>query len=157
MAFVYWLHTAEQTDFFTEGYVGAASDIVARLRSHKHRFKKIWNEIKVDLLVEASIDYCYQLESKIRPSRNIGWNVAAGGYRNNVMVGKENPNYGKFGEKAPHFIGWYITPLGRFDNPFDAAKAHNCEASAIRYRCQGRKLKTKFLPARSGYAFEQKA
>lgn len=157
MPTVYWLKLPEHTDFMTEGYIGVASDMQKRLRSHKHRFKNIWHNIEVKWLFVSTHEYCFDMENKLRPNRHIGWNVAAGGRRNNVMCGAENPNFGKKGEKAPHFIGWYITPLGRFDNPFDAATAHNCEASAIRYRCQGRKIKNKFLPPRQGYAFEQKA
>jgi hypothetical protein len=156
MAFVYWLHYAEESDFLTQGYIGACSDLKNRLRSHKHRLKDIWDKVIVTKLVESTIDYCFELEQKLRPERKIGWNTSAGGYRNNVMHGEDNPNFGKVGEQAPHFVGWYITPLGEFARPEDAAKIHGCNLSTIVRRCRGRNVNGKFLPAKTGYAFKQK-
>lgn len=157
MAHVYWLHLPEHKDFLTEGYIGAASDITARLRSHKHRFKAIWHKVVVELLVEATIDYCFELEAKLRSKRNIGWNIAAGGFANNVMHGKENPNFGKFGIDAPNYVGSYITPLGIFDTATQAAKAHSVFPSTIRRKCSGREVNGKFLPPKSGWSFIRKA
>ena len=157
MAHVYWLHLPEHKDFLTEGYIGAASDIAARLRSHKHRFKAIWDKVVVELLVESTIDYCFELEAKLRPHRNIGWNIAIGGYRNNVMYGKENPNFGKFGANAPRYIGSYVTPLGIFDSSTEAAKVNNTYVSTIRRKCCGRLVNGKFLPPQDGWSFIRKA
>jgi hypothetical protein len=157
MAHVYWLRLPEHQDFLTEGYIGAASDIAARLRSHKHRFKAIWHKVVVEFLVESSIDYCFELEAKLRPNRNIGWNVAAGGYRNNVMKGTENPNYGKFGASAPHYVGSDVTPLGIFDSSTEAAKAHKMFVSTIARKCKGRIVNGKFLPPQDGWSFIRKA
>jgi hypothetical protein len=157
MAVLYWLHLPDEVDVFTQGYVGVASDIAKRLRSHKHRFKQIWDKIVVSQLVVSSLDYCFDLEKKLRPKRRIGWNIAAGGYRNNIMRGTDNPNFGKIGEDAPHFIGWYITPLGKFSRPEDAAKLHNCNLTTIARRCKGRFANGHFLAPQQGYAFVQKA
>ena len=157
MAHVYWLHLPEHKDFLTQGYIGAASNISARLRCHKHRFKSIWDKLVVELLVESTIDYCFELEKKLRPSRNIGWNIAAGGYANNVMHGKENPNFGKFGAEAPHYIGSYVTPLGIFDSSTQAAKAHNIFTSTVRRKCCGRLVNGKFLSPQKGWSFIRKA
>lgn len=156
MSTLYWLRLAEHTDVFTQGYVGVAKDLSKRLRAHKHRFKSIWPSIIATPLVIGSKDYCFDLEKKLRPTRRIGWNRSAGGYCNNAMHGNANPNFGKFGEAAPRFDGWYITPLGRFARPEDAAKAHGCDKTTIARRCRGRQINGKFLPPWSGYAFEQK-
>jgi len=156
MAVLYWLHLPDEVDVFTQGYVGVASDMTKRLRCHKHRFKNIWDKVVVKQLVVSTLSYCFDLEEKLRPKRNIGWNKSAGGLSNNVMVGKENPNFGKFGEQAPHFIGWYITPLGKFSRPEDAAKLHNCDLTTISRRCKGRYVNGKFLAPHQGYAFQQK-
>jgi hypothetical protein len=156
MSTLYWLRLAEHTDVFTQGYVGVAQDLQKRLRSHKHRFKSIWDSVIATPLVVASDDYCFDLEKKLRPVRRIGWNKSPGGYRNNAMHGKANPNFGKIGEDAPNFIGWYITPLGRFARPKDAAKMHGCFSTTIIRRCRGRISNGKKLPPMSGYAFEQK-
>lgn len=157
MALVYWIRLPEHTNLLSEGYIGVATDWARRVRQHRHRFKNIWDKVIMTPIVSASESYCFDLEKKLRPLRNIGWNIAAGGYRNNVMCGKDNPNFQKFGEQAPRFIGWYITPLGKFARPEDAAKAHNCEKSTVTRRCKGRLLKGKLLPTHPGYAFEQKA
>lgn len=156
MSTLYWLRLAEHTDVFSQGYVGVAKDLNKRLRAHKHRFKAIWASIIASPLVIGSEDYCFNLEKKLRPTRRIGWNRSAGGYRNNAMYAESNPNFGKFGESAPCFKGWYITPLGRFERPEDAAKAHGCDKTTISRRCRGRKVNGKILPPWSGYAFEQK-
>ena len=156
MAILYWLHLPEHNDMFTQGYVGVASDFVKRMRCHKHRFKSIWDKIIAQPLVISTKETCFDLEAKLRPSRNIGWNKSCGGYSNNRMPGSDNPNFGKFGVEAPNFVGWYITPLGKFDRPEDAAKAHNCFKTTIIRRCKGREVNGKFLPPQKGYAFEQK-
>ena len=156
MAVLYWLHLPDEVDVFTQGYVGVASDIARRLKQHKHCFKNIWHKVVVNQLVVSTQSYCFDLEKKLRPKRNIGWNKAIGGYKNNAMIGKENPNFGKFGEQAPNFVGWYITPLGKFSRPEDAAKLHNCALSTIDRRCKGRYANGKFLAPHQGYAFEQK-
>lgn len=156
MATLYWLRSPEHIDMFTQGYVGVAADMSKRLRSHKHKFKDLWDKIIVEKLVISTQKYCFELEKQLRPQRNIGWNKAVGGYRNNAMPNKQNPNYGKLGQQAPNFQGWYITPLGRFERPQDAAELHNCHSTAIIRRCRGRKVNGKFLSPHVGYAFEQK-
>jgi hypothetical protein len=156
MAVLYWLRLPEHTDMFSQGYVGVTSHIEKRLRSHKHRFKSIWDKVVVEQLLVSTENYCFFIEQKLRPSRLIGWNKSIGGNKNNVMLGKDNPNTGKLGEEAPNFIGWYITPLGRFDRPEDAGKAHGCFKTTIIRRCRGREVNGKFLSPKKGYAFEQK-
>jgi hypothetical protein len=156
MAVLYWLHFNNEADVFTQGYVGVASNIAKRLRSHKHRFKSIWEKVVVQQLVVSTQEYCFNLEQKLRPKRNIGWNKSTGGNRNNAMLAEENPNFGKIGENAPNFVGWYITPLGKFSRPEDAAKLHDCALTTIARRCKGRYANGKFLMPQKGYAFEQK-
>lgn len=156
MAVLYWLRLPEHTDMWSQGYVGVTAHIENRIRSHKHRFKAMWDKIVFQKLVMADKNYCYDLEKKLRPASNIGWNKSEGGYRNHKMVGQNNPNYGKFGEQAPHFIGWYITPLGKFARPEDAALQHKCDLSTIARRCKGRYVNGKYLQPKKGYAFEQK-
>ena len=140
MAILYWLRLPEHTDMFSEGYIGVSENIQKRIRSHKHRFKAIWDKIVIQLLVISTKESCFDLEKSLRPTRNIGWNKSCGGDKNNKMQGVDNPNFGKFGEQAPNFVGWYITPLGKFDRPEDAAKAHNCDKSTITRRCKGRQV-----------------
>lgn len=156
MAVIYWVRLPEHTDIYTQGYVGVTPNFAKRMREHKHRFKAIWDQVVMETILIAEAAYCYAIEKKLRPGRNIGWNKSIGGFRNNVMMGKENPNYGKLGKDAPHFKGYYITPLGEFERAEDAAKAHNCVTSTIQRRCCGRTIGKRKLPPQQGYAFKQK-
>lgn len=156
MAILYWLHHQDDLDVFKSGYVGVTDKFAARMRSHKHKFKKIWDELKITILVIGSTKYLYDLEKKLRPKRNIGLNVAQGGYKNNIMFGEDNPNWEKKGELAPNFQGWYITPLGKFESPEEAAKVHGVNKTTIHRRCRGRVVKGVKLQPFAGYAFEQK-
>ena len=101
MAFVYWIHLKEHTDILTEGYVGITSRTVKeRLKQHKQAGKskrskrgiaKVFNVLSDKLIVtticECSIEYAGELEFKLRPNENIGWNLAAGG--NTVSMTEE--------------------------------------------------------------------
>lgn len=155
MAVVYWLHLEDETDIFSQGYVGVTEKMAARLRSHKHHFKSIWHKVIIETIVDASKDYCFLIESKLRPTSKIGWNKGSGG-KFRKMIGEQNPNYEKFGEDAPNFIGWYITPFGKFARAEDAAKKIGVDSTTIQRRCRGRFVGKRYLPPHHGYAFEQK-
>jgi hypothetical protein len=153
---VYWLHFKEHTDIFNQGYIGVTPNLKKRIREHKFKFKNLWEKIIVKQLVIADNDYCYEIEKKLRPQRNIGWNKASGGFRNNIMHGKENPNFGMFGENAPNFKGWYITPMGKFDSTEEIGKLFGFSKSTILRKCKGRKVNGRFLQPQNGWAFMQK-
>lgn len=93
MAFVYWIHLKEHTDILTEGYIGITSRTVNQ-RLNQHRlagrskrsnrgiakvFKTHGDDLIITTLCECSIEYAGDLEFKLRPEENIGWNVAIGG------------------------------------------------------------------------------
>jgi hypothetical protein len=153
---VYWLHKPNQNDIFKDGYVGVTPNFAKRLREHKHKFKAIWDNLIVEKIVVSTKEYCYDLEKQLRPLKNIGLNKAIGGYRNNTMLGKENPNFEQYGENAPNFQGWYITPKGKFATSKEAAKSHGLEQSAIIRKCKGRQTINKFYPPKDGWSFEMK-
>ena len=157
MATVYWLHFQEHSDIFNNGYIGVTPNLKKRIREHKHKFKKIWNKIIVQSILIADNAYCYMIEKKLRPMRNIGWNIAAGGFRNNIMFGKENPNFGKHSESASAFQGFYITPKGKFTTTTEAASYFDTHPATINRKCKGRLLKNgKVLPPQKGWSFEPK-
>lgn len=94
MACVYWIRLPEHTDILTEGYIGVTSKSPEiRLKGHlkdckrtdrnpyriQNVLKKYKDVIIVDTLLIADIQYCYDIEQKLRPSKKIGWNTAAGG------------------------------------------------------------------------------
>lgn len=92
MAFVYWIHLPEHTDMFSEGYIGFTSKTVGkRFTRHKSDAKagsrlhihlaimKYGERLLCDTLLEASEDYCKDVEYKLRKLPYTGWNLAVGG------------------------------------------------------------------------------
>lgn len=95
---VYWIRAAEHTDMFSQGYIGVSKNSARRFEEHskskenRHLFFAIkkhgWNTlIKTDILI-ADIKYCLDIEAKLRPIENIGWNCAAGGGKPPVLTGE---------------------------------------------------------------------
>jgi hypothetical protein len=156
-ATLYWLHLPNETNIFTDGYVGVTPNFEKRMREHKHRFKSIWHKVIYEKVIIATNEYCYQIEKKLRPLRNIGWNMAIGGFRNGTMLGQDNPNFGKFGELASNFKGWWITPMGKFSTADEAASANGLKQCDVIRRCKGRFANNKFYQPKDGWAFKPKA
>lgn len=82
---------------FSEGYVGVSvKGAHVRFREHRsatkngstlpvHNFMRKYGEtIVVTTVVNAPIEYCYEVEQKLRPNPNIGYNVSAGGESTNL-------------------------------------------------------------------------
>lgn len=89
---VYWIHKPEHTNIFTEGYVGITNKQVSkRWYKHKldaredgslpiHRAINKYDDIIFEVILAAdNREYCQDIEKKLRPTINIGWNVAQGG------------------------------------------------------------------------------
>lgn len=132
-AYLYWIRKPEHTDITTQGYVGVTQDVTERWRAHSTRYecKKLanardkygWDNLKKSVVCIADEDYLYDLENKLRPTKNIGWNINTGGqkppitkgqdhwaYGSNLWSGENNPFYGSsrkgaanpmFGKKRP--------------------------------------------------------
>jgi len=74
---------------FSQGYVGVSKNVKDRwLRHYKYNgndhlqraIKKYgWDNLIKEVVLIGESKYCYDLESKIRPARQIGWNIAEGG------------------------------------------------------------------------------
>ena len=65
---------------------------------------------------------------------------------------------GKFGKNHPSFLGWYVTPLGRFASLREASEMHkttiqNIYAGIYGYKYKN-KIETKFVKPRTGWSFE---
>ena len=101
IAYVYWIHYPEHSDMFSEGYIGVSIDPQKRLKRHfclieggwheNPHLKRVFNKHK-DKIVQSVIlcgteEYCYELESKLRPNKQIGWNIAEGGFAPPKMMG----------------------------------------------------------------------
>lgn len=99
VACVYWARLPEHTDIFTQGYVGVTSRqgfAEERFQEHvreanrseyiRYHFGRAIKKYGPDKMIVENIiisteEYCYDLEFKLRPKNNIGWNMAAGGQR----------------------------------------------------------------------------
>jgi hypothetical protein len=74
---------------FSQGYIGVSKNTEARFKRHgkysdnthlKAAIKKYgWNNLVKRIILIGEEKYCYNLEAKIRPTRQIGWNIAEGG------------------------------------------------------------------------------
>jgi len=125
---------------FSEGYIGVSKNAENRWKyGHHWAFKQGkhdnpilvnavnkygWDNLVKQVVLIADEDYCYDIESKLRPSESIGWNINVGGTKPPVtkprgvdyvsplkgvprptpwLVGKSKPmpeNFGSLGGKA---------------------------------------------------------
>ena len=106
-ACVYWIKKNNFTDIFSEGYVGVSLEPEKRIKTHLYRVKSnkhgntnLIENFKDDVIVEVVMigdeDYCYEIENKLRPNSNIGWNINTGGFKPPSQLGKKRlRDYGK--------------------------------------------------------------
>ena len=86
---VYWIHHPDHTDMFSQGYIGVSVNAQKRFKQHfekkdnQHLVNAIhkygWDNLVKKQILIADEDYCYDIEGKLRPTVNIGWNIAVGG------------------------------------------------------------------------------
>jgi len=88
---VYHIINPEYPNSLEHGYIGVTNSkrgvrrrFVGHKNSSRHmhtiiRINKINFDDHVKILCYADMLYCYELEHKLRPYENIGWNLAAGG------------------------------------------------------------------------------
>jgi|ERR1017187_4140587 hypothetical protein len=95
---LYWIHLPEHTDILLEGYIGVSRDPIRRLSNHKtgkrnphltNAFAK-YKDIIHTILLQGEEEYCYEIEEKLRPTINIGWNITSGGNRPPILYGENN-------------------------------------------------------------------
>jgi hypothetical protein len=74
---------------FSQGYIGVSKNTKTRFERHskysdnqhlKAAIKKYgWDNLIKQIVLIGEEKYCYDLETKIRPTKQIGWNIAEGG------------------------------------------------------------------------------
>lgn len=95
---VYWIRHADHTDIFRDGYVGISKDATRRFSEHrrgvssnnhlKHAIKKYGVESVVfEIVLVSDMNYCLDIERKLRPENGIGWNLVVGGGKPPVLSG----------------------------------------------------------------------
>jgi hypothetical protein len=96
---VYWVRQAEHTDIFSQGYVGITNNFTRRMKDHKRGGENAyfrnainmygWDNLVKEVIVIAEEDYCLDLEKKLRPTNEIGWNLTQGGGIPPSFLGKK--------------------------------------------------------------------
>lgn len=171
MTYLYHIREKGNTNL-NEGYIGVCEDRSKRLYRHKNDPVNDKTKLMIEsgiewefvTLIIASREYCHEIEAKLRPTYNIGWNVKPGGLvsnfpeetkekfsksklgNKNVGSGVDHHFHGKVGElavrfgtrgaKNPNHIGHWVTPLGEFESQSLAAEAHGISKSSVFYRCK---------------------
>ena len=89
MVSVYWIRQQDHTDIFSQGYVGISKNIKVRLAQHLRRDENLvlkkaikdygWENLSKSVVLISETDYCLDIERKLRPVTNVGWNIAIGG------------------------------------------------------------------------------
>lgn len=75
---IYWIHSDQETNIATQGYVGITKNLSRRLKEHRRKHNFLDNRT-VDVFLLGDKLYCKQIEKSLRPKRNIGLNIAEGG------------------------------------------------------------------------------
>jgi len=91
-ATIYWIHLTTHTDIATQGFIGVSTNYLKRYKVHRNASIKnthtnqqlatafnTHTDIVVDVFMMGTKSFCHQIEAKLRPTTNIGWNVAPGG------------------------------------------------------------------------------
>ncbi|CAB4183534.1 grpIintron_endo, group I intron endonuclease [uncultured Caudovirales phage] len=96
---VYWIHHPKHTNMFSQGYIGVSNNTKVRWNDHSKRpsnlhieraIKKYgWDNLIKEVVLVANRDYCLDIETKLRPSNQIGWNVVLGGGNPPSSLGKK--------------------------------------------------------------------
>lgn len=89
MSVVYWIRHKDHTDMFSHGYVGVSRRLTRRFWEHQNKSQNShlknaiekygWDNLVKTEIVISDEQYCLEIEQKLRPNDNIGWNIIAGG------------------------------------------------------------------------------
>jgi hypothetical protein len=88
---VYWIRHKNHTDIKSEGYVGVTNNFDRRMTVHDysvrsgseylvHRaMRKYGDDILRTVIAKGDEEFCYFVESELRPVAEVAWNLAPGG------------------------------------------------------------------------------
>ena len=105
---VYWIRQSDHTDILSQGYIGVTKNFQRRLKQHlklnenphfKNSIEKYgWDNLIKQQILIAEENYCFDMEKKLRPTSQIGWNIMMGG----IVYGKKPVGFGSknIGKKA---------------------------------------------------------
>lgn len=91
--YLYWIKRKTHTNMKTQGYIGITNKPERRFREHKctakdrrfhiHYAINKYDDLEYKVICVGDKDYIRELEYKLRPEDNIGWNSQAGGMNPN--------------------------------------------------------------------------
>ena len=165
--YLYHICRASDKYDFTKGYIGISSDPVTRWKLHrnggnKHRllnaYKKYADIIEY-IVVQGSRDYCLYLESVLRDSDRIGWNLVKGGgdppnklginisYEHKRKIGEANS-----GMRNPKWKGWIEVDGIRYESITQVSRLFNVTIKTVRDRMKNPKFSSwKLIPCEDNY------
>jgi len=84
---VYWIHFDDHICPYSEGYIGVSANVAYRIQRYKQPgqksrlYEKFADGAKVSIIAkDLHENEALILEKKLRPKRNIGWNLNSGGF-----------------------------------------------------------------------------
>jgi group I intron endonuclease len=96
---LYWIRHQDHTDMFHQGYIGVSKNVEKRWYDHKtytenaHLKNAItkygWDNLVKEVVLIADDDYCLDIEAKLRPTDQLGWNIVKGGGMPPNALGKK--------------------------------------------------------------------
>jgi hypothetical protein len=96
---VYWIAHKSHTDMFSQGYVGVSNNYEKRWHSHSWKTENVhfsnaikkygWKNLEKKVILIAEDEYGLDIENKLRPLKNIGWNISVGGGKPPSALGKK--------------------------------------------------------------------
>ena len=86
---VYWLYSGKGKRPKNHGYIGITANLEMRILQHqrlneRHRVLKVPKEFNWRVLFIGTKKQCLELEKRLRPRSNIGWNHGPGGVANSA-------------------------------------------------------------------------
>jgi hypothetical protein len=121
-AVIYWIRAKDHSDITCQGYVGVAKNASKRWWSHKWALKANrhdnsilanavkkhgWDNLVKEIVLIAEEAYCYEMENRLRPSTEIGWNLCSGGCKPPVTKSR-GPDYVSPLRGVPRPTPWLI-------------------------------------------------
>lgn len=101
-AYLYWIHSPNATEMFKEGYIGVSTKPYKRFKAHRsclrnpRRAEESYTEdfigafnsetLVMKILDCGKLTKMFHKEYMLRPTENIGWNIAVGGRVNHVCA-----------------------------------------------------------------------
>lgn len=111
MAEVYWIHSSDHTDMFSQGYIGVTSKTAQERYAEHIRASRVVNSkssylynvmrkvgpenLIVKTILISDEEYAYDIENKLRPTKSIGWNISIGGSKPPSKLGFKHSDESK--------------------------------------------------------------